>query len=271
MWSLIRRFYRFLLHRTTSSYDSANWHKSTLVFSPHQDDETLGCGGTIIRKRQAGATVKIVFMTDGCKSHAHLIPEAELKQIRSREALSAAQVLGVAPENVIALNFTDGTLQEQQAAAVKMVASILATEQPEEIFVPHRQEPPADHFVTNQIVYQALEHLGQAATVYEYPIWFWDQYPWTHMILSNQRTWKKLGISLLSGLGTNLLRQLNCSVEIQDILELKRQALNQHRSQMQPLIENTAWMTLGDLSNGEFIDCFFQDREFFQVVQKRKS
>lgn len=27
---------------------------SAIIFSPHQDDETLGCGGTIIRKRQGG-------------------------------------------------------------------------------------------------------------------------------------------------------------------------------------------------------------------------
>jgi LmbE family N-acetylglucosaminyl deacetylase len=28
-------------------YGENNWHKSTIIFAPHQDDETLGCGGTI--------------------------------------------------------------------------------------------------------------------------------------------------------------------------------------------------------------------------------
>ncbi len=43
--------------------------RSALVFSPHPDDECLGCGGTIIRKKQAGSTVKIVHLTDGSRSH----------------------------------------------------------------------------------------------------------------------------------------------------------------------------------------------------------
>jgi LmbE family N-acetylglucosaminyl deacetylase len=44
-----------------------------VVFSPHPDDETLGCGSTIIKKKRLGADVTIVFMTDGSKSHPHFI------------------------------------------------------------------------------------------------------------------------------------------------------------------------------------------------------
>jgi hypothetical protein len=31
--------------------------------SPHQDDEVLGCGGTLLRKQQAGAEMKIVLLS----------------------------------------------------------------------------------------------------------------------------------------------------------------------------------------------------------------
>jgi hypothetical protein len=47
-------------------------------------------------------------------------------------------------------------------------------------------------------------------------------------------------------------------------LELKRTALAQHKSQMTQLIPNSNWLTLADVSNGEFLACFFQDYEFFR-------
>ena len=39
--------------------------KRVLVVAPHQDDETLGCGGLIARKRYEGLPVHVVFITDG--------------------------------------------------------------------------------------------------------------------------------------------------------------------------------------------------------------
>ena len=43
--------------------------RAAMVFAPHPDDETLGCGGTVVKLRRAGVDVHIVFMTDGRHSH----------------------------------------------------------------------------------------------------------------------------------------------------------------------------------------------------------
>src|SRR4051812_37624433 len=43
----------------------------TIVFAPHQDDEALGCGAVIARKRNDGGAVHVVFLTDGSASHPH--------------------------------------------------------------------------------------------------------------------------------------------------------------------------------------------------------
>lgn len=39
--------------------------QKVLVLAPHQDDEALGCGGTILKYLEAGAKVIIVYLTDG--------------------------------------------------------------------------------------------------------------------------------------------------------------------------------------------------------------
>ena len=48
------------------------------------------------------------------------------------------------------------------------------------------------------------------------------------------------------------------------MLEQKRVAIAQHRSQTEKLIDDPRWVTLDELSNGELMDCFYQDREFFR-------
>ena len=37
--------------------------KKTLIIAPHPDDETLGCGGTILRRKNEGAEVAWLIVT----------------------------------------------------------------------------------------------------------------------------------------------------------------------------------------------------------------
>lgn len=261
--ALIRKFYRSLINRAGSESSGNDWGKSAIVFSPHQDDETLGCGGTIIRKKKAGADLQIVFMTDGCISHSHLISETELKSIRASEAIAASQRLGVEPNNVIFLDFRDGTLAENQELAIQNVVEIIQHYQPEEIFIPYYKDVISDHTATNQVVKSALKRCKVNPIVYEYPIWFWRHWPWTSLVGDRQEISAVLKRSLKSGLGLRLLNDFRCAVYIKDVLDLKRAALDEHKSQMTRLISDSSWRTLGDVSNGEFLDCFFQDYEVF--------
>jgi len=60
-----------------------------------------------------------------------------------------------------------------------------------------------------------------------------------------------------------IIKDFQCRIDISDVLELKRTALNQHESQMNKLIQNEFWLTLEDISNGEFLKCFLGNYEFF--------
>ncbi|CDN13265.1 hypothetical protein RintRC_5337 [Richelia intracellularis] len=65
----------------------------------------------MIKKKRAGADVKLVFMTDGSKSHSNLIPEDELTKIRSNEGIAAAQSMGIDKDNVFLLGFEETKLK----------------------------------------------------------------------------------------------------------------------------------------------------------------
>lgn len=242
--------------------------KSALVFSPHPDDECLGCGGTIIRKKQAGATVKIVHMTDGSRSHAtHLISRERLAATRAREALNAGALLGV--DDIYFLGYQDGALGYSMGPAIQRVAEIIQRENPEEVFVPYVREPvrnAADHIVTTRIVCSALQSLRRlgATRVWEYPVWFWLQWPWVGLKkgVIERRCVALNSLQLCFGLPAFL--ELRHGVNISDVLERKIAALSEHRTQMTELIPSSDWGTLGKILGGQFLECFYIDYEFFR-------
>ena len=60
-----RRWTTAQLKLQTRELDRTSQRAPAIVFAPHPDDETLGCGGTILKKRSLGAPVEVVFLTDG--------------------------------------------------------------------------------------------------------------------------------------------------------------------------------------------------------------
>jgi len=257
--------YNLLLRHLCTEYPEDNLRKSAVVFSPHFDDEILGCGGTIIKKKRAGADVKIVFMTDGSKSHSHLIAEDKLKAIRKSESLTVSSSLGLAENDVFFLDFEETKLSENTSFAVNKVMDILSSQQPDEVFIPYHRDPPLwslDHLATNRLVMSALQENVKKASVYEYPIWIWYHQPFLSALMSGPKTFfVSLKSRYVSGL--DLLKDFRCSVYIGDVLQLKRGALNRYKSQMMRLLPDSNWRTLGDLSTGKFLECFFQEYEIF--------
>ena len=265
----ISQLYRRILLNNCSGYERQDLKRSAIVFSPHFDDETLGCGGIIFKKKRAGADVKIVFMTDGSKSHKNLISEDELKVIRKSEGLACAQSLGLNNNNdVLYLNFEETKLKELQDAAIAKVKQIICEQKPEEIFMPYFREPllwSEDHLATTRIIKSALQSYRENLIIYEYPIWFWFHWPWVDLFTRKEPLRSIiLKNTFAYSFGLRLLQDFGCSVYIGDILEHKHSALSKHRSQMSRLLPDSNWATLSDVSNGEFLKCFFQEHEIFR-------
>jgi LmbE family N-acetylglucosaminyl deacetylase len=266
----ISQLYRRRLIKNCREYNSHDLSKSAIIFSPHFDDETLGCGGIIFKKKRTGADVKIVFMTDGSKSHKDLISEEEIKLIRRNEGLACAQSLGLNKNDVFCLDLEEQKLNESEDIAIAQVKNIIFEQNPEEIFIPYSNEPllwSEDHLATTRIVKSALHSYSRDVTVYEYPVWFWFHWPWVELLTKKEPDWLRSIIfknTLSYSFGLRLLQDFRCSVYIGDCLKDKYTALSQHKSQMTRLLPDPNWSTLSDVSNGEFLKCFFQEYEFFR-------
>jgi hypothetical protein len=113
----------------------------------------------------------------------------------------------------------------------------------------------------------AIERWGGNVMVYEYPIWFYRHWPWTCWAGSRWEQKVFLKFALSSPFGLGVFWSLPCCRDVADVLDEKRTALAQHRSQMQPLVEGVAWPTLSDVAGGGFLDCLVREYELFRCYQ----
>jgi LmbE family N-acetylglucosaminyl deacetylase len=198
-----------------------NSHKSVMVFAPHQDDETLGCGGLLALKNDQGLAAAVVFVTDGQGSHPHHphITRDRLKSMRKQEAIAALRVLGVAQEKIHFLDLVDGKLAdlspEEFDLAVQRITHLLLDFRPEEVCVTYRQDRNTDHQATYALVQAAIAASQLDIELLQYPIWSrWQPWTFDFNLPELQQAYR---------------------LPIRRVLERKRRALQEYRSQCLPL------------------------------------
>ncbi len=245
-------------------FEVDDWKSSAVIFAPHPDDETLGCGGVAAKKIAAGAQVRFVFVTDGAASHPGLMTREDLRNTREAEAQEAVRRLGGASEDVTFLRFPDGEASQHIDEMAEAIALLLDSWQPRSVFVTHAKEPPPDHIAVNAAVGAALREHGRPVTVYEYPVWYWYHWPWTSMsgdMPYMQRLTLKQTIKTAAG--CRALTTLNRVAYVGDVIEVKRDALAAHASQTERPENQDDWQTLSDLSGGDFVRRLLADHEMF--------
>lgn len=143
--------------------------RKVLVFAPHPDDETIGCGGTIAKIIKGGGDVVIVWMTSGelgTKDHHR---NGELANVREREAKKVATTLGV--KSYYFLRQPDSFLLATPQL-IKQVAEIITTHKPETILCSYWDKMNNDHIVTYDIVTRAtLLAGGISKSLLCYEVW----------------------------------------------------------------------------------------------------
>jgi len=147
-----------------------------MVFAPHQDDDVIGCGGSIAMHVKNNHDVTIVYMTSdmGSKKCMRKYGKDGVKKVRDAEARQAADVLGV--KKLIFLNCDDNfikhTLEDTQKI-VEILSQLLHDTKPHVVYIPHKHDNHPDHMLTYDLVMQAREKAKNwlVPTVLCYEIW----------------------------------------------------------------------------------------------------
>ena len=153
--------------------ERATWKDSSgaqkvLILSPHFDDESIGCGGTILRHVDSGDRVTVLFMTDGSEG----CPEEDNRDlasaIRKSEAEAAADVLGVDR-----LEFLDEpeTMLMIGARLLKKMKKMIDETDPDVIYLPSFLDNHIDHVELNRILYATLKGTSTSPEIRLFGLW----------------------------------------------------------------------------------------------------
>lgn len=168
-----------------------------LVLSPHPDDESIGCGGTIAKHTFNGDFVSVIFLTSGEKG-GHGFSEPETINIREKEAQQAAKILKI--NEVEFWKNSDGNFIADNSNKQRLLSKIMALN-PTFIYCPHLNEKHPDHVQTAQLAFEAIKELdGKKPVLLLYEIW-------------------------------TPLEHFNHSEDISSFIETKKMAIRAHESQ----------------------------------------
>jgi LmbE family N-acetylglucosaminyl deacetylase len=195
-------------------------NNTMMVFAPHPDDATLGCGGIIAERVSQGCEVIIVVMTDGRHAFSKGLnisveptPE-EVKQMRKEECIIASGILGVPKKNLFFLDFEDGTLEKHEKEVIKRTIETIGEHSQADYYFPFIRDCHPDHRATNRIVRQALRQLGLTGS-YQYTIIhiFARIGPWMEKFLS-------------------IFKRDRIEVDVSRFLGIKERALKAYKSEL---------------------------------------
>jgi LmbE family N-acetylglucosaminyl deacetylase len=139
--------------------------KDALIIAPHPDDESLGCGGSIVRHIKAGSTVKVIFMTNGDRGDFEESFGKEYVEIRRKSAQKAMEILGV--NDFEFWGYSDRRLHLVFQEVKERLFHAIETFSPSLIYAPSPLEAHPDHKIAFEVAWALREKLGITLAFYE--------------------------------------------------------------------------------------------------------
>ena len=194
---------------------------SAMVVVAHPDDAEFMCAGTIGKWARAGCSVTYVVITRGDKgSDDPTMTSERLTTIREAEQRAAGSVLGV--RNYEFMGYPDGYLQptlELRRDVTRLIRKyrpfVLVTFDPTNRFFSDNYVNHPDHRVAGDV---ALDATFPSAR---------DRLTFPELLVDGYEPWKVRQI-WLSGAA-----EANVYIDISDTLDLKKEALRKHPSQLE--------------------------------------
>ncbi len=124
-----------------------------LIVSPHPDDETLGCGGTILKHVKTGNEVYWLIMTNIFSGEQYSQKQVEIRQ---------DEIITVAREyrfkKTFKLDFPASKLDiVPKAEIVKRVRQVISRVSPKLVYIPYKNDAHSDHGVTFDVAISAAK------------------------------------------------------------------------------------------------------------------
>ena len=143
-----------------------------LVFSPHSDDDVIGCGGTCALHVAQGDPVRVIVVFDGkLGDPAGRFDPAELVELRRAEARRAGAHLGIRDYEFWAYPEGHTPADPEIVKAARYAAERLAAFAPTIVYAPWIGEHHLDHHVLARVARLALRLADFQGEAWGYEVW----------------------------------------------------------------------------------------------------
>jgi LmbE family N-acetylglucosaminyl deacetylase len=215
-----------------------------LVLAPHPDDESIGCGGTLAKWRQAGRTATVLFLTDGrlgsreLRAMANRDPrrgEAQRALIETRREEAKLALRALAIEEFAFVDAPDGELWQNIDAVARLIAQVIERERPDLIMLPFLTDRHLDHVAAGACLISALRQLGSNRL--------------NGLMCAGYEVWSPI--------------QANVVVDVTDCIERKKTAIGAYRSQLRDTnyldgaLSLNRFRAISNLMPGTYAEAFY--------------
>jgi LmbE family N-acetylglucosaminyl deacetylase len=119
--------------------------QNVLVVAPHSDDETLGCGGTILRHREAGDRIHWLLVTVSHVDYGGFTAERIAEREKEIERVAAHYRF----DSVTSLGFPATMIDSMPLGQlVGAVSKVFRSIEPNVLYLPYRGDVHSDHTTT---------------------------------------------------------------------------------------------------------------------------
>ncbi len=121
--------------------------KRVLVLAPHQDDETMGAGGLLLKLHNLGSTIKVIYTTDGRQANIG-VPLEDSLEVRNNEAIAALKYINADFEQLDISNFK----ADIQSRHIQELSDKINDFKPDLVLTPWVLDIPDFHRVVNHML-----------------------------------------------------------------------------------------------------------------------
>ncbi len=227
-----------------------------LVIVAHADDETIGCGGTLLKHRDVGDEIQIIFMTDGIRARS---PTVKLNDTISTKVSKEIDYRLQCQNKVCEIlkvnqyynyDFPDNRMDQVALIDVaQKIEPILSIYQPSIIYTHHGGDLNVDHRIVHQAVLTACRPQPNSSirTILTFEV-------------NSSSEWSSTSI------GDNFIP--NYFVDISQYQEQKQQLLHQYQHEMKPFPHSRSIEAIKHLNNTRGCHVGIESAEGFMLIRQ---
>jgi N-acetylglucosamine malate deacetylase 1 len=220
--------------------------RRVLVVAPHPDDEVLGVGGTLLRRKFEGSSIAWLIITHvseelGWSREKVLQRNREISLVSKFFAFDKVYNLKFPPTKLDALPMAD---------IVQKIAEVIQSYAPTELFIPHAGDVHSDHVVVHNAVISSTKSF---------------RYPCVKRVL----TYETLSET---DFGLDISRQFqpNTFINISDFLDKKIVAMKMYPTEMGDFPFPRSSTSIVSLAQYRGSTSGFRAAEAFQLLRARE-